>query len=245
MLDQLKPLQQIANRPIVAYFILALLQIKVVWRIWDYKDLATGDTSSYFLTAYSWYKYFVSDIVWSPLYTSFYGTFLNIFSDVYAATILHRLVIVFTATLLILAVLRRLLPPTIAWMIAAWWAILPINFDTLYEVHLFAIIPSLAACLLILSNSAPWARGGAIGIMVATTVLVRNELSLATVAIGCICIAWEVWQYRSDERKLPIRTYLLSYGLPILVLFASFCSSMPIQELSFQNYLLIQRQNIP
>jgi hypothetical protein len=215
MLSYLKPLQQLANRSWVAYLALALLQFKVMWRVWDYKDLATGDTSSYFLTAYTWAKDWVSDIVWSPLYTTLYGTFLEISSDVYAATILHRLAIVFTATLLVLAVLRRLLPHGIAWVIAAWWAVLPINFDTLYEVHLFAIIPTLAACLLILSKPAPWKRGGAIAIIAAATILVRNELSLATAFMGAVCIVWEIWQYRTVQ-KLPMRTYFLSYGIPIL-----------------------------
>ena len=33
----------------------------------------------------------------------------------------------------------------LAWLLAAWWAVLPVNFDTLYEVHLFALLPVLAA----------------------------------------------------------------------------------------------------
>ncbi|HEY9630143.1 MAG TPA: hypothetical protein V6C84_22845 [Coleofasciculaceae cyanobacterium] len=217
MLSNLKSLENIANRPVIAYTAIALLQLKAIWRIWDYKDLANGDTSSYFLTAYTWSKYAVSDIVWSPLYTSFYGFFLNISSDVYAATILHRIAIVFTATLLVLAVLRRLLPHSVAWLIAAWWAILPINFDTLYEVHLFSVIPTLVACLIVLSSTAPWARGVAVAIMAAATVLVRNELSLATAAFGCMCLAWEIWQYRTAEQKRPILTYALSYAIPLVL----------------------------
>lgn len=220
MLSYFKSLQQFANRPFAAYFTLALLQLKVMWRIWDYKDLTSGDTSSYFLTAYTWASDWVSDIVWSPLYTTLYGTFLGISSDVYAATILHRLAIVYAATLLVLAVLRRLLPHGIAWIVAAWWAILPINFDTLYEVHLFAIIPTLVACLLILSGFAPWARGGAVAIMAAAAVLVRNELSLAAASIAVVCVIWEIWQYRKAEQKLPIRTYLLSYGMSALAAFS-------------------------
>jgi hypothetical protein len=58
---------------------------------------------------------------------------------------LHRAVIVMAATLGVLAVMRRLLPPALGLLIAMRWAILPINFETLYEVHLFALLPVLAA----------------------------------------------------------------------------------------------------
>lgn len=217
MTNFLKFVQQFANRPLIAYGALLLLQLKVVWRMWDYKDLTFGDTSSYFLDAYRWFEDFSVHFIWSPLYTSFYGSFLHITTDVYAATILHRLVIVFAATALVLALARKLLPAGIAWLIGAWWAILPINFNTLYEVHLFAVIPVLIAGLLILSSPLPWARGAALGVMLATSLLVRNELSLATMGLACICLVWEIWQYRSTVEKPAWRTYILSYGIPLLI----------------------------
>lgn len=217
MINALKALHQLVIRPSIAYTTLLLLQLKVVWRMWDYKDLTSGDTSSYFADAYRWFEDLSIHFIWSPLYTSFYGSFLHITSDVYTVTILHRLVIVFTATALVLALARKLLPPGIAWLVGAWWAILPINFNTLYEVHLFAVIPVLTACLLILASPRPWARGSAIGVMLMASLLVRNELSLATMGLALICLVWEIWQYRSAECKLALRTYLLSYGIPLSI----------------------------
>src|SRR5215208_4410871 len=62
------------NRPWFAYPALLLLQIRVMWGDWSYRDLTSGDTSSYFVAAYRWYRDFTVDLVWSPLYTAFYGS---------------------------------------------------------------------------------------------------------------------------------------------------------------------------
>jgi hypothetical protein len=132
------------KQPLAAYLLLFLVQFKVVWRMWEYRDLTFGDTSSYFVNAYYWFENFSVNILWSPLYTAFYGSLLYLSADIYWVTILHRLIIVFSVTMMVLALMRRLLPHSLAWLVGAWWAILPINFDTLYEVHLFATMPILA-----------------------------------------------------------------------------------------------------
>lgn len=213
----LKSFQQFANRPLASYAFLLLLQLKVVWRMWDYKDLTAGDTSSYFAGAYRWLENFSVNFIWSPLYTAFYGTFLHVTSDVYNATILHRLVIIFTVTTLVLALARKLLPSGIALLVGIWWTILPINFNTLYEVHLFSVIPVLAACLVILHRPVPWARGVALSIMLAASFLVRNELLLASIGLALVCLIWEIWQYSLVREKPPRQLYILSYGVPLLI----------------------------
>src|SRR5215470_5118165 len=131
-----------------SYVLILLLQSKVIWRIWEIRDITYGDTSSYFQTAKKWADGFLVDIVWSPLYTAFYGSFLSATTDPYNVTILHRVVIVLVAAVGVLFVLRRLLPPGLALLGAAWWAILPTNYNTLYEVHLFAFLPILLVCAL-------------------------------------------------------------------------------------------------
>jgi uncharacterized membrane protein SirB2 len=209
----LRPVR-LLHQPWFAYCALVLLQLKVVWRIWDYKDLPIGDTADYFLDAYQWYSAQLTNIVWSPLYTTFLGSLLHTTSDVYAVMTLHRLMIVFSVSLLVLAVMRRLLPHGIAWCIAAWWVILPINFDTFYEVHLFSVIPTLVASLLVLYQSNRWGRGGAIAILAGASILVRNELFVATLMLVVFCLMAEVWQRRTTQ--IPIHRYGLAYGLPLL-----------------------------
>jgi hypothetical protein len=112
--------------------------------------------------------------------------------EVYAATILHRIIVVMVAALGVLAVMRRLLPPAIALLIAMWWAVLPINFNTLYEVHLFALLPVLAAWLVAMSAESAWNRGAALPILLAATVLVCNELIVASLLFASVCVLREI-----------------------------------------------------
>lgn len=207
-----------------SYLLVALIQAKVLWNSWIYRDLTSGDTSYYFLLgAYPWYDKLADNIVWSPVYTSFYGSVLMLTGgQVYAATILHRIIIVMVATLGVLAVARRLLPPAIALLIALWWAVLPINFDTLYEVHLFALLPILAAWLLATSDTV-WRRGAALAMLLVATVLSRNELIVASFIYGIGCLIQEIVARKrglvSGERAWE--HYAVIYGIPLLVALAA------------------------
>jgi hypothetical protein len=210
---------RLASRPWFSYAMLLLLQLKVVWGVWQYRDLSHGDESGYYSRAFLWFKDLSVDVVWSPLYTAFFGTLMHLSTDAYFVTTLHRLIILFALDLMILALMRRLLPHWIAWLIAAWWAVLPINFDTPSTVHLFAVIPVLAAWLLLLHKPSPWTRGGAIAILLVTTALVRNEYLVATVALGIACLWWEARVVRHAEGQPPPRrrSRLISYGSPLLL----------------------------
>jgi hypothetical protein len=210
---------RLASRPWFSYLMLVLLQLKVMWGVWRYRDLAPGDESGYYTLAFLWFKDLPVDIVWSPLYTLFLGTLMHLSTDAYFVTTLHRLIIVLVLDIMILALMRRLLPHWIAWLIAAWWAILPVNFDTTSTVHLFAVIPVLAAWLLILHKPSPWTRGGALAILLLTTVLVRYEYLVATAILGIVCLWWETKVAAQVEaRPTPRRrAYLISYGVPLLL----------------------------
>ena len=88
--------------------------------------------------------------------------------------------------------------------------VLPINYDTLYEVHLFVVIPVLLACLLLV-NATSRSRGAALALLLLTTVLMRNELMIATGGLAIACAAAEHaagWRARRGA-------LLVSYGLPL------------------------------
>src|SRR5262245_3069905 len=80
--------------PWFAYPMLALVQLRVAWSICRYKDLSSGDSSGYFIAAFRWFSSGKADVIFSPLYTMFYGSLMHITRDPYAVNILHRLVIV-------------------------------------------------------------------------------------------------------------------------------------------------------
>ena len=212
--------------PWVAYPLLLALQLKVVWGVWAYRDVTLGDTTHYFARGWSWFTNWDVNIAWSPLYTAFYGSFLFVNPDPVWATFAHRLVIVLAAALLVLAVMRKLLPPAVAWLCAAWWAVLPIVFNTLYEVHLFAVIPVLGVWLLLLTARGPWRRAAALGLLAATTVLVRNELSVATAVLG-LALAWYEWRRREEGRGRAgiVLAYATALGLAAGVVFLAYHAS--------------------
>ena len=199
------------------YLAILSLQLKVIGGIWRYRDLSPGDTASYFVTASQWYREGRTHMALSPLYTAFYGFLISVAPDAYTATTAHRVIIVLALSLLILAIMRRLLPPALAWFVTAWWVVLPIAFDSVYEVHLFALLPLVLACLTILCFPGPWGRGGAIGILLLSTLLLRTEHGLTAGLLAACVLAYELWRFHVNGR-LPHRraVYLWCYGLPVV-----------------------------
>lgn len=200
-----------------SYTFVAVLQLKVIWGIWR-RDLTIGDTSYYFAMATRWSTSLHDSFVWSPLYTAYYGTIIKLTGDVYVATILHRVIIVLAATIGCLAIMRRLLPASLALLIACWWAVLPINFDTLYEIHLFAVLPVLAAWIIAASADTAKTRGAALAILLAAAVLVRNELIVASFVYGLICLGKELADLKRARKTGGARiNIVVSYAVPLAV----------------------------
>src|SRR3954447_11535779 len=206
---------------LLAYGSIAALQMKVIWGMWKFKELEAGGQAFYFMDAWNWLEHGQNNIVWSPLYTSYLGALMGAISNAYAVLIVHRMLIALAATLLLLAVGRRMLPPLLAWLVAAWWAVLPINYNPLYTVHLFAVLPVLLAWLAAVRLPRPWNRGVVLGILVASTFLVRNELFVAAGCWVVVCVVWEYRERRAGKRRgAPAPRSgprpLLVYGLPLL-----------------------------
>ena len=187
----------VAAHPVFAYSSIMAIQLRVIWDFWSGLDLTTGDTSGYFTVAQVWAASFKNVFFWSPLYTAYYGTVLKVIGNPVTATLIHRLIVVFAVTALVLALTRRLLPAGAAWLVTAWWAVLPINFDTLYEVHLFALVPTLVAILLVAKEPSHGRRASALAIFASSTVLVRNEMVFATLIFGAMCL----WALLAEARR--------------------------------------------
>jgi hypothetical protein len=212
----------------VSYAALIALHTKVTWGMWWWRDLTHGDTANYFAAAWGWHTRGTNRITFSPLYTAFYGTFLFFSQDAYVVTVAHRLVASLLASLLVLAVARTLLSAPVAWLVAAWWTVLPVNYDTLYEVHLFSVIPVLVVYWLLLGGEARWRRGVSLAIMLALPVILRNELALAALLMLGAFTAWEyrAWTRREAGWGPRIRR---AYGIPLagclLVLAGTYATS--------------------
>jgi len=205
-----------ASNPFLAYGAVLVLQMKILWKIWEYKDLTPGDTAGYFLDAVSWTHGLHDDIVWSPLYTNFLGTALAIFKGhVYTAEMVQRILIVLCAAALVLALTRALLGPAIGLLVTLWWVIVPVNFNVLYEVHLFGVLPILAAAVILAKWPGRRALGAGLGILVATMLLLRNELLIATIVFAAAVIVYEIRERR--VRAVPAGVYLRAYAIPLVI----------------------------
>jgi hypothetical protein len=205
---------RLAASPLFSFVTIGLLQLKVIWRMWDFRELTIGDTSYYFLNAVDWHRDGRAQFAWSPLYTSFMGAFLRFTGDAFAAVTAHRLVIVMALSFLVLALMRKLLPPTIAWGAAAWWVLMPIDFNALYEVHLFALVPMIVTVLFLAPRPAAWQKAAALGTLLAASLLVRNELILVTGMLAAsVAITW-VFERRTSKAWAP---YAVCIGIALAV----------------------------
>jgi hypothetical protein len=215
-LDVLSRAEAAIASPLISFGLILALQLRVIWNVWQYKDLTPGDSAGYFLDASGWAHGLHDDIVWSPLYTDVWGTVLAIAKDnVYAAEMFMRVGSILAATLLVLALARRLLRPAVALLVAAWWAIVPANYNVLYEVHLFGALPILVAALVVARMPNRRSLGIALALLVGSTLLLRNELSIATVIVAAAILVYELRQRR--KRAEPAATYVRSYGIPLAI----------------------------
>ena len=207
------------SNPFLSYAIVFLVAAKTVWGMWLYRDLTSGDTSSYFITAVLWFEDFRDHILWSPLYTSFYGEMLRITHSVYGATNLHRIVIVFAAAIGVLALMRQLMSPGMALLIALWWTVLPINFETLYEVHLFSLLPMLVVLNLACRATRPLHCGIILALLLVITALVRNETSIVLVVFAAFCVYEELSQpfCAKPKSKMWWRERAVGYAAPLAI----------------------------
>jgi len=181
------------NSATFAYLALALLVLKVLWGAWDVKDLSGGDSIQYYGDACVTFDRGRVNIAWTPLFQVFGATLMHVSHDPYFYCLATRITLVLAISLITLATMRRILPGPIAWFVAAWWALLPINFDTLYDVHLFGAIPILLSWLVLASNKhSRWHRAGALGIIVISSLLVRNEHIVYAMLFGATALIYEI-----------------------------------------------------
>ena len=209
-------LERVAVARLFAYGSIFLIQAKVLWGIWDHRDLTPADTAIYFGDASRWADHLQLNPDYYPLYHALWGSMQWLIDGAFELTIVHRVLIVFAVTLLVLAVLRRLLTPGIAWVLTVWWSVLPTNYDILYEVHLFAVIPILIAVLVALAGTGLAMRSIVFAILLASALLTRNENLVAALAWAAIWIGYEIWLARRGTER-PLRQLAVAGAIPVAI----------------------------
>lgn len=199
------------------YAALLALFINIIWLSWRYVDLTGGDTSSYYITARQFSENLTCNIAWSPIYTSLLGAFHWINPDPYFAVLGHRILILAIITVLIFEIARRIMATWVAWFVTAWWLCLPINFHSLYEVHLFALIPILIFWLILTCRQTVSARGWALGVLLVATVLVRNEFLIPLAIFSLASAGYDFFKPERVQGKIAWGKYAKAYGIPLLL----------------------------
>jgi hypothetical protein len=177
----------------VFWLLVGAAACKALWGIWR-RDLTFGDTSWYFLNALKWADEGRVNIVWSPLYTAYFGAVSSVFPNAVVAVLVHRVLLAFATLGLVAWTARRVLPSGLALLAAVWWIALPIHYDTLYEVHLFGALVPLVA-LLIVTWRSEWQMPLLVAWYGLATVLMRNENVL------CVATLLALWLYRSHGNR--------------------------------------------
>jgi len=202
--------------------ILALLA-RVIWGMWEWRDLTGGDTSSYYTTAFRDIAgTHAMSLVFSPLYVKFYGWFGLLFEDAYVATTLHRIVILVLLAVSILLLARALLPKSIAWLVAAWWLVLPINWNALYEVHLFGFLWIVLGCWALSGRWRLLSCGMGLAFLWCGALLVRNEYALTVALVTAACVVREFLAWRASNSPLfRLFANILALATPSLLMTAA------------------------
>ena len=204
-----------------------LVLLKATWGLW-HRDLTYGDTSNYFQLAMRWFQSGQVDIVWSPLYTAYFGSWLFVTQDGASAVLLHRLFLIVISTVLVAWFALRSLPPLLAFALTCWWVVLPIHYNTLYEVHLFGALPMMLLAVIAVTVSSQWRMPLMFALSICATVLVRNEYIIAvTIFAAWILFSWfrnRSPAHQSDEPQQASVRHIAICVLPVLLLIGFFYS---------------------
>jgi len=200
-----------------AYSALIALQVRALWGVWD-KDIPAGDTPWYFLDGAGFLAEGTFRLAWSPLYAVYIGSIEAVFGNAVDTVMIQRALLVLVLAVLVLAILRRLVPPWAALLGACWWAGLPSIFDTTFAVHLFGVVPLWAAAWLLSDGPSPSPRrkGAVIGLLAVSAILVRNEALFVLIPLVAVMLAAE-WKRGGSDRRATMRRAGRMVGVPALV----------------------------
>jgi hypothetical protein len=216
--------------------ILAVI-IKVLWGYWQ-RDMTFGDTSHYFMDAISWRETKKINIVWSPLYTIYFGIVNSVFREADIAVLIHRVLLILGSTLFIGWFLRRILPLTLSFLVVIWWVALPIHYDTLYEVHFFGSLISLLAISFCIFFKNAWQLPSLIALYGLAAVLVRNE----NIICFSLLLAYFIYYYFKWDRN---QRKLMLYRLSVVIVASSLIIAYVYQHSYLQGWTQISQATEP
>jgi hypothetical protein len=202
---------------VASYAIVALVCLARLEGVFTFRDLSWTDTEVYYRASSRWLGQGLLTVDRAPLYVLLLSIARMVVDDATIVVPAHRVIAALVLALALLALFRRLFPAAIALVLASWAAVVPTQFDGLYEVHLVAA----GACAI-----AAWAatygerRGGracVLGLLLVFS-LIRSELAAAALAWSIACALYEVRLRRPGDAPASLRSVLFPYVIPPLAL---------------------------
>jgi len=195
-------LEWATNNALVGAVIVVAIQLWQLRGIVHARDLEDGDTVGYYGTALDWLRDGTLDPVHSPLYAVILGSLHAVLGDVQSVNMIVRVGTVLVLDLLLLAFLRRVLPRDIALLLVAWWASLPLVYDSLYTVHILGLVLPVAALALAARDRQHRHTAWVLMLLVLAGVLVRPEYFIPAALYGAfLCMRWARDSAHRQPRK--------------------------------------------
>ncbi|HOU11915.1 MAG TPA: hypothetical protein PKZ84_02280 [Anaerolineae bacterium] len=133
---------------LLAVISVGLIQLKVLWRIWDLLDIPVGDEAAYLYRGYLFLAHGqLPSLQASPLMSMIYAGLLRVLGSATTVTLLSRVILAVCISALIFLVLRRLAPIPVALGLTFWWCINWINVIEEVLVYRVALVIGLLGIL--------------------------------------------------------------------------------------------------
>ena len=143
-----RQLAHVMNNALVGVLVVIAIQLWQLRGIVHARDLEMGDTASDYSRSLGWLHDGTLYLVQSPLYSMILGALHAVLGDAQVENTVVRVAAVLALDLLLLAFLRRFIAGDVALLVVAWWASLPLIYDSLYAVHILGLVLPFGALAL-------------------------------------------------------------------------------------------------
>ena len=200
-----------------SYTIVALVCLARLDGVFTFRDLTSTDTELYYRASSTWLGQGLLTVDRAPLYAVLLAVARMVIDDATIVIPAHRVVAALALALAGHAFFRRLFPAPIALVLATWVALVPTQFDGLYEVHLVGAAACAITAWVATYGERRSARVSVLGLLLIFS-LIRSELLAAALAWAAACAFYELRVRCSNVAPASPGSVLLPYLVPPLAL---------------------------
>ncbi len=223
----------------ISIFFLIMFSLIPFRGLSQFRDLETGDTSSYFVRQVLWFSEGKVYPVWSPFDSILGGSLLNFTKDPHLMNNSIRIFSAVIVTILAYLIISLFLSKTVAFFLTLTLSLNPMFFDALYHIHVESCILPLTAIYLYLKGRDQSNLFLSLGILLASAILSRNEYILIPVTIFALALGSSLRKRETSKTQVAYNSakdYLGTLIAFSTILFVSAKSAINLSDnvLSFR-----------